>query len=152
MTEQAPRGTRAEQEELRRRGIRPLPQPDALTQPYWDAAARGELRLQRCSDCGEHRHPPSPSCGTCGSSAHDWDLLPGTGRVFSFIVDHRLMVPGFDDSYVVAQVRPDGASSDLIRLVTNLRGCTIDDVHIDMRVRVTFEDRDGVTLPQFEPA
>lgn len=152
MTDQPPRGTRAEQEELRRRGVRPLPEPDELTRPYWEAARRGELRVQRCTDCGEHRHPPSESCGTCDSSASDWDLLPGTGRVFSFVVDHRLMVPGFDEPYVVAQVRPDGASSDLVRLVTNLRGCAIEDVEVGMPVRIVFEDRGEVTLPQFEPA
>lgn len=147
-----PKGTRAEQEELRRRGVRPLPEPDELTRPYWDAARRGELRIQRCTACGEHRHPPAEQCPWCDSTAADWDLMPGTGRVFSFVVDHRLMVPGFDEPYVVAQVRPDGASSDLVRIVSNIRGCAIQDVAIDMPVRVVFEDRGEVVLPQFAPA
>ena len=28
---------------------RPRPFPDAETAPYWEATARGELRVQRCS-------------------------------------------------------------------------------------------------------
>ena len=44
--------TTAGQEELRRRGIRPLPAPDELTRPYWEAAREHRLVVQRCAGCG----------------------------------------------------------------------------------------------------
>ncbi|WP_241267387.1 zinc ribbon domain-containing protein, partial [Streptomyces scabichelini] len=30
--------------------------------PFWEYAARGELRIQACADCGELRFPPRPCC------------------------------------------------------------------------------------------
>ena len=36
----------------------PVPTPE--TQPYWDGVAAGELRLPRCTDCGNAYFPPSP--------------------------------------------------------------------------------------------
>ena len=39
------------------------------------------------------------------------------------------------------------------RFCSNIIGCPIDKVHIDMPVRVIFEDSgQGVTLPKFMPA
>ena len=35
------------------------PVPDADTKPYWDGVAEGELRLQRCEDCGDGRFLPA---------------------------------------------------------------------------------------------
>ena len=31
---------------------KPLPKPTLDTKPYWDAAKRHELVIQRCKDCG----------------------------------------------------------------------------------------------------
>src|ERR1022692_4075708 len=40
--------------------MRPAISPD--TAFFWDGAALGELRIQRCGDCGALRHPPGPLC------------------------------------------------------------------------------------------
>jgi uncharacterized OB-fold protein len=73
--------------------------------------------------------------------------------VYSFIVDHRLLVPGFDEPYVVALVVPEEAQADTVRLTTNIRECDPHDVFIGMPVRVIFEPLDeDITLPQFVPA
>ena len=70
-----------------------------------------------------------------------------------FVVDYRLMVPGFDAPYVVAHVVPVEASSDTVRVTTNILNCPIEKVHIDMPVTVLFEEvAPGVVLPQFEPS
>ena len=39
---------------------RPIPRPDAVSAPYWEAAARGELVIQECKSCG-HRVEPEVS-------------------------------------------------------------------------------------------
>jgi uncharacterized protein len=143
--------TRQGQEILRSRGVRPVPQPDDLTRPYWEAAGRCELRLQRCLRCGTLRHPPNEVCKRCGCADYTWAKVSGNGTVYSFIVDHRLMVPGFNEPYVVAQVNPDEAEDDTVRIVANIKDCAPEDVYIDMPVEVCFERLNGVTLPQFRP-
>ena len=144
--------TKEGQEQLRRLGIKPVPRPDDLTAPYWQAAMSGELRIQRCNDCQRYRHPPAALCSACGSAGYEWARISGRGEIYSFIIDHRLMVPGFDEPYAVIQVVPVEAQSDVVRITANLRDCQLEDIYIGMPVDVLFEERAGVVLPQFRPA
>ena len=41
--------TREGQEQMKALGIKPLPDPDATTQRYWDAAMNEELKIQFCT-------------------------------------------------------------------------------------------------------
>lgn len=141
------------QAELRRRGVRPLPAPDPVTVPYWDAARRHRLAVPRCENCGGWQWPPEARCQRCGSGRLAWVELSGRGRVFSYIVDHRNLVPGFEGHYVVALVVPEEVGDDSVRLATNLPGVAPDEVRIDMAVEVSFQvAADDVVLPQFIPA
>ena len=45
----------------------PLPQPDALTAPFWEACRRGALEVSACADCGHRFLPPGPCCPRCWS-------------------------------------------------------------------------------------
>ena len=131
-------------------GLRPWPIADEVTAPFWEAARQRQLVLQRCAACERFRHPPSSHCDHCGSDAAEWVDVSGRGRVFSFIVDHRNMVPGFHGAYVVALVIPDEVSDDSVRLCTNLPDCPPESVRIGMPVTVEFEEvRPGIVLPQF---
>ena len=51
------------------------PVTDADGAPFWEYAARGELRVQACADCGELRFPPRPCCPHCQS--FDERVAPG---------------------------------------------------------------------------
>ena len=145
--------TREGQERLKAMGVKPVPVADDLSRPYWDAARKHELRIQRCAACGNYQHPPRTSCEQCHASTFDWPALSGRGVIYSFIVDHRMMTPGFPEPYVVAQVNPVEARRNTVRITTNIRGCELEDVYIDMAVEVLFEDvNPEVTLPQFRPA
>ena len=62
---------------------RPLPQPGLDNVEFYEAAKRGELRFQRCSDCGAWRHYPRPACPECLSRRFSWELASGRGRVFT---------------------------------------------------------------------
>jgi uncharacterized OB-fold protein len=151
-TEQPNIQTREGQEQLRRKGVRPVPLPDALTAPFWEAARRHELRIQHCMACSTYMHPPMEECKKCGSGNIEWALLSGKATVYSFIVDHRLMVPGFDEPYVVAQVNPIETDDDAVRITANIKECDIDEVSVGMQVEVFFEVvKEDVTLPQFRP-
>ncbi len=131
---------------------RPRPCPDDLTRPYWQAASQHRLIVMSCSSCGQFRHPPRSTCERCGSGRYRWEQLSGEGRVWSFVVDHRNLIAGFDGPYVVALVNPVETGDD-VRIVSNVVGCAGGDVYVGMRVKITWEDvGDGLCLPQFTPA
>lgn len=144
--------TREGQDQLKRMGVKPLPLADDLTRPYWTAARAHLLSLQHCQSCRVAIHPPREKCPQCRGSQFQWQEEPKKGSVYSFIVDHRLMVPGFTEPYIVVQVVPDGCNEDLVRIVGNLRDCRLDQVAIGMSVEAIFEDGPEITLPQFKPA
>ena len=79
--------------------------------------------------------------------------ISGKGTVFTFIVDHRNEVPGFDGHYVFAFINPVEAPRTSVRLTGNILDCDPDDVYIGMPVEVFYKElKPGVTLPQFRPA
>ena len=129
---------------------KPLPRPSEDSAPYWEAAHRGELRMQQCTDCGHIRFPPSLLCPRCLSEKAEWARLSGRGTVFSWIVVHQSQHPAFnaDTPYNVAIVELDEGP----RLHTNLVDCSNDQIRIGMRVEVVFDRiNDQVTLPKFRP-
>jgi len=130
---------------------RPWPRADDLTAPYWNAAAEGRILIQRCESCGTYQHPPHREVRCCSSPSPTWSECAGTGNVYSFIVDHRNMVPGFDEPYVVATVELDEAPAD-IRIVANIVDCEPSSVAIGTRVHAVFvPGPNGTTLPCFTP-
>ena len=129
---------------------KPLPRPNALSQPFWDGARQHELRLQRCEACGKHRFPPSPRCPECLSDATQWVKASGRGKVWSWIRMWQRYFPAFEGElpYNVAYVELDEGP----RLMTNLVGVDDADIRCDMPVEVVFDDvTDEVTLPKFRP-
>jgi len=81
-----------------------------------------------------------------------WTRLSGRGEVYSFVIDRRLMIPGFEEPYVVAQINPVEAQQDTVRITANIQGCEPEAVYIGMPVEVVFEERgDDTVLPQFIP-
>lgn len=129
---------------------RPAPVPDFETQPYWDATARGELMLQRCTACGTHRHYPRALCPACHAADHEWVRVSGRGSVFSFTVVRRAPSPAFADKlpYVVALI----ALEEGPHLLSHIVGLDPDAVRIGIPVTVEFEAiGDGMKLPVFRP-
>jgi uncharacterized protein len=127
----------------------PVPTPE--TQPYWDGAAAGELRIQRCLDCGGAYFYPRPLCPSCGSGNVEWFTASGRATLYSYVISHR-PAPGFeaDAPYAIAVVQ----LAEGPRLMTNLVGVdpTPEALVLDMELRVVFEQRGGLSLPVFQPA
>lgn len=131
---------------------RPLPEMDPDSQPFWDACARHELRIQRCDDCGWYSHFPGSACRRCGSSALTWTRVSGKGSVYTFVVVHHVVTPGFppDQPYVIAWVELD--EQEALRIPTNIVGCAPESVYIGQPVEVLFEDvSEGFAVPLFRP-
>lgn len=125
----------------------PLPQPTALTQPFWDAARHGRLAVQRCLGCTALRHYPQPLCPHCHCDRHDWTTLRGSGVIYSYTVTHHTVAPYWSERvpYVVATIELDEG----IRMISDLDE-PAERVAIGVAVTVFFDDvGDGLVLPRF---
>lgn len=128
----------------------PLPEPSPLTEPYWEAARRHELLIQRCTTCGDHIFYPRYNCPREGNRKLEWVRASGRGTVYSFTVARRPTHPAFADRvpYVIAIVELEEGP----HMTTNIVDCQPDEVKIGMPVEVTFEDvSPEVSLPMFRP-
>lgn len=125
------------------------PSYSELAGPYWAGVAEERIVIQHCDDCDIAIFPPRPLCPSCWSTSISWREASGRARVESFSVVHRAPNETFlaEVPYVVALVLLDEGP----RLMTNIVGCSPDDVEIDLRVRAVFSQYDGFVLPQFEP-
>ena len=129
---------------------RPLPAPNALTEPYWQAAHQRELKLPRCESCTKFHFYPRSACPHCGSTALAWQAVSGKGEVYSYTIVHRAPSKGFAEQvpYVVAVVALDEGP----HLMTRLIQVQAEAVYIGLRVQVEFEKQDDeTTLPVFCP-
>jgi uncharacterized OB-fold protein len=127
--------------------MRPQMSPD--TEFFWQGTAAGELRIQRCGDCGALRYPPGPMCPRCTAARPGYVVAEGTGEVYSYVVHRHPPVPGKTLPLVIALVElPEG-----VRMTGELRGVRPEDARIGMPVRVDFERIDDeLTLPYWRPA
>jgi uncharacterized protein len=66
----------------------------AISQPYWDALAKGEFVLQRCAACGSYQHYPRRICRTCASESLEFAVASGTGTIFAATLVHRANASG----------------------------------------------------------
>jgi uncharacterized protein len=126
----------------------PIPTPE--TQPFWQGARDGELRLQRCDACAHVYFPPRPFCPKCAGRAVSWFAASGRGSLYSYVIHHR-PAPGFTPPYSIAVVQLDEGP----RMMTNIIECpqTPEALQLDMRLEVTFQQLSAeIFLPQFRPA
>ena len=129
--------------------MRLLPELTPETRSYWTGGERHELVLPVCDDCGRAHHPSMVVCPDCRGSRLTPTPVGKGGVVVGVSVNHQPWIPGFDPPYVVAIVELDEQPG--LRLTTNIVGCAPDAVHIDMPVKVRFEQWEEVHLPLFEP-
>ncbi|WP_289849128.1 OB-fold domain-containing protein [Actinoallomurus spadix] len=129
------------------RRARPAIGPD--TRFFWDGLRDGELRVQRCAECGRLRHPPGPMCPECHATKREHVTVSGRGTLHSYVVHHHPPVPGFDPPFVVALVDLEEG----VRMVGDLLGCPPDQVRIGMPVEAVLQKiDDDLVLPQWRPA
>ncbi|MEV8558151.1 OB-fold domain-containing protein [Streptomyces sp. NPDC051917] len=96
------------------------PVTDTDGAPFWEYAARGELRVQACGDCHEPRFPPRPCCPHCRSFASEWRLTSGRGRIWSYVVPHPPLLPDYAEQAPYNVVLVELEDCPRIRLVGNL--------------------------------
>src|SRR3984893_17830765 len=109
---------------------RPIPVPNEWTKPFWDAAKREVLELQRCQSCGHFQHPPYATCTQCVS----------TDQRFAAALLYASIIVELDDAR--------GAL-----MAGNLLDAEYTEAKVGRRVEVIFEKlNDDIKLPQFRLA
>ena len=137
-------------EKAKKRYAKPLPHIDEEMRPWWEAAQRHELYIQKCRDCGDLRFHPRALCTNCMSSGTEWIKCSGRGKIYTFTVTYQNGSPGFRDSlpYVLAWVELEEG----VKMLTNIVECPPAQVKIDQRVEAVFDDvTPDVTLVKFRP-
>jgi uncharacterized protein len=130
---------------------KPIPVPSIESKPYWEGLKEHRLLMQRCDGCGEFWFPPSLLCPHCTSERFTWSELSGNGKVFSYVVYHRVYHPGFatEVPYTVAVIELDEGP----RMLSNVVGIPPERVVCDMRVKIVYDDiTENTTIPKFTPA
>jgi uncharacterized protein len=129
---------------------KPIPGLTPALAPFFEAARRGVLVVQKCDSCGRVRFPPRGLCPDCLATAASWAPVSGRGEVFSFNVMHQVYHPGFaaEVPYAVVVVQLEEGA----RMVSNVVGVKPHEIRCGMPVEVMFDKlSDEITLPRFRP-
>ncbi|NGO08471.1 Zn-ribbon domain-containing OB-fold protein [Streptomyces sp. HC44] len=126
-----------------------VPEVDAFTRPYWGAAARGQLLVRRCEECGRAHHYPREFCPHCWSEDVAWEQASGRATLYTWSVVHRNDLPPFGERtpYVAAVV--DLAEGP--RMMTEVVECEADALRVGMGLEVAFREAGEVVVPVFRP-
>jgi hypothetical protein len=128
-----------------------LPEPTPETRHFWEGCKAGELRLQRCTDCGESYFPPRAFCPKCACRDVEVYAASGKATLYSYVINHRPRPDMGTEPHSIAVVE----LAEGPRMMTNIVGCpqTPEALQLDMPVQVTFQkESDDISLPMFEPA
>ncbi|MGI5398285.1 Zn-ribbon domain-containing OB-fold protein [Streptomyces sp. CA-135486] len=127
--------------------------------PFWEYAARGELRVQACASCGEPRFPPRPCCPHCHCFDSRWRRMSGRGRIWSYVLPHPPLLPGYAEQAPYNAVVVELLEAPRIRLAGNVVAApdaplnSVDPalLRIGAGVRVAFTTLTdgGVTVPRW---
>ncbi|MCW2495147.1 OB-fold domain-containing protein [Jatrophihabitans sp.] len=114
-----------------------------LTAGYWIAADEGRLVIQRCTECGTHRHPPAPACYRCQSFQWDWHQVSGAGQIFSYTWVHAALTQAFVATVPYNVCVVELADTDGVRIASTVTGVNEGDDLIGSRVQGYFADAGG---------
>ena len=108
--------------------------------------AKGEVRMQRCNECGRFRNPPRFACPQCLSERWAWEPVSGKGVVETFLwycepVDRRYV----DVPYNVALVRLEEGPG----VFANIVDAAMDELAIGQRVVAETGERNGRPVLNF---
>jgi uncharacterized OB-fold protein len=124
--------------------------PDALTQPFWDAANAERLVIQNCRACNRLQHPPGPQCVQCGSGDLAWKEMSGRGKIYNYgvVYDCPVRLLQENQPFNVAVIMLDEDPG--IQMFSHLPGTPVDEVPVGASVEVIFEaTANGQKVPEW---
>lgn len=118
----------------------PAPGVTPESEHYWRSAAKGEMLIRRCNECGEPHFFPRALCPFCLGETR-WEAVSGGGEVYSYSIMRRAEHP-----YAIAYVRLDEGPV----VMTNVIDCDSEELQIGARVKLVFTPSEGEhPLPMF---
>ncbi len=132
---------------------RPIPVPNEWTKPFWDAAKRGVLALQRCQACRRFQHPPYATCVSCMAIDLAFEPVSGTGAIYSYTIMYHAGDKRFAPAVPYASIIVELDDAPGALLAANLLDAPYTEAKVGRRVEVVFEPlNEDITLPQFRLA
>ena len=129
---------------------RPTPVPDEASQPFFDAAASGKLLLKHCAACDRFMTYSADYCDACFNQSLAWKEASGKGVIYSFVVMHQVLHPGFAGEVPYNVIVVETAEGP--RLQSNLLDTPDSEIAVGMPVTVTFAQAGEVTVPYWKKA
>jgi uncharacterized OB-fold protein len=120
-----------------------LPLLNEHNRPFFTS---GELRVQRCVECGKVQHPPMDVCRHCQSQRFTSERAAGTGTISSFTIVHHAVDRRLEAvvPYNVVIVALDDYPE--VSVVGNVVDAEGDELSIGAKVRVSFAEVRDVEL------
>ena len=132
---------------------RPVPVPDQWTQPFWDAAKRQSLELQRCQSCRHFQHPPYPTCVNCMSIDLKFEAVGGAGSIYAYTIMYHDGDKRFASAVPYASIIVELDDAPGALMASNLIDAPYTEAKVGRRVEVVFEPLNNeITLPLFRLA
>lgn len=122
-----------------------VPEPDAVSKPFWDAVDQQKLLLQYCTTCSKLQYPIRPNCIECGKTdSLTWREVQGRGHILETMVVHdtRVVRRKVDVPFNVAIVSLDEDPG--INFLSNLPGTAFHQAPQGAPVELIFEPLEGV--------
>lgn len=132
---------------------RPIPVPTEWTKPFWDAAKRRSLELQRCQSCRAFQHPPYATCVQCVSTDLKFEPVGTKGTIHAYTIMYHTGDKRFASAVPYASIIVELDEAPGALMAGNLLGVPYTEAKVGRRVEVIFEKlNDDFTLPQFRLA
>jgi uncharacterized protein len=122
-----------------------VPEPDAVSKPFWDAVDQQKLMLQFCTNCSKLQYPIRPNCIECGKTdSLTWREVQGRAHILETMVVHdtRVVRRKVDVPFNVAIVSLDEDPG--INFLSNLPGTPAHQAQQGAPVELIFEPLEGV--------
>jgi uncharacterized OB-fold protein len=125
----------------------PVPEPDALSSPYWNGLRESRLLVQRCGTCATWQFGPEWLCHHCHAFDPAWVEVKPRGFIYSWErvwhPSHHALV-GHGPYLAVLVELPEAGN---LRLVGNLIGDSRQEVEIGAEVVGVFEHHPDANPP-----
>ena len=131
---------------------RPIPIPDELTKPFWDAANEKKLVVQNCTACNTLHYPPKQKCDECSSTAPlEWKEVEGRGHIEVYFVIRDSRIRGYRPAqpinFAVITLDEDPG----INFLSNLPGTPVGEVPVGAAVELVFDPTStGQMVPEWQ--
>jgi uncharacterized OB-fold protein len=129
-------------------GMANRPVPDVQSASFWKGLANHEVVVERCNDCALDFFPHLPTCPQCGGRNLIDQVVPGRGRVYSWVRVHRALSdePAVQPPYAVGTIELDDGCRMFGRIEPHEAAA------IGLEVIPRFIDHDGWTELAFQPS